>query len=390
MTVTVLCRRSWNWRRYNSRCCSLLPGVDAAELGPDTHADLVIWFIFKIGGDQILLTLLVATFLCSREITRHPTMINICCTWVLTGIIASLLLYAHQQTGPEPDRALCVAQAVMISPVPAMTSTAGLALIYYTWSAFRSSHSLKLLCAPYLTYICLSAGALHIALQDPSRVSRAHRFFYCSIDFDAFNIAMTAFTTAVCVIATGLGIHLVIMLSRNWKAMRHAGLDTGVNLQHTVRVGIFMTYVVCGSIIELVGMVKSQSFIPDMVAASVGTALFIVFATQPDVLRVWSRLLRRCIPRRLRKATAPTQPPSFDLDLLQRSDREYDEKARLAALHAYFNARVHLMGIEVEVIKRPEDAFIVDRGPSRVRVVLGSGSRKSAHTEAWWTRSFNP
>ncbi|KAJ2986876.1 hypothetical protein NUW54_g9593 [Trametes sanguinea] len=394
---------------YNPR---LGKRVDAEKLSPETHADLVIWFIFNIGGDQVLLTLLVATFLCSREVTRHPTMINICCAWMLTGIIASLLLYAHQQTGPEPDKALCIAQAVMISPVPAMTSMAGLMLIYYTWSAFRFKHSLKpaslnnrrttttaLLCAPYATYICFLAGALHVALQAPSTVNRSHRFFYCSIDFEAFNIPMAFFTTAVCSIAIGLEVHLAIMLSRDWKAKRHAGLVTGVNLQLTVRIGIFMAYVFCGSIIELVScIVKTRSIIPDMFAASAGIALFIVFATQPDVLRAWSRLLRRFIPRQSRMASAlaqpvrrsPTPQPSFDLDLLQRSDREYDEKARLAALHAYFNARVHLMGIEVEVIKRPEDAFVVGRDPRRVRAVLGRDSRKAAYTEAWWTRSFDP
>ncbi|KAL7279918.1 hypothetical protein ACG7TL_006327 [Trametes sanguinea] len=267
--------------------------VDSKKLSPDPHADLVIWFIFQIGGDQVLLALLVATFLCSRKIVRHPTMINICCTWIMTGIIASVLLYAHRQTGPEPDKALCIAQAVMISPVPALTSMAGLALVYYIWSTFRPSDpsrvlsvqkrttTVALLCAPYLTYICFVAGALYVALQDPSRVTRAHRFFYCSIDFGVFNIAMAVFAAVICLIATGLGIHLVIMISRNWKAMRYAGLEPGVNLQLAIRVGIFMTYVFCVSIIEVVGVIKARSIVPDIFAASAGRPAGVVATSTP-------------------------------------------------------------------------------------------------------------
>ncbi|CDO71493.1 hypothetical protein BN946_scf184909.g87 [Trametes cinnabarina] len=65
--------------------------LNAEESGSDAHTDMVIWLIFNIGGDQVLLTLLIATFLFSRKIARHPTVLNVCCIWTLTGIIASLL-----------------------------------------------------------------------------------------------------------------------------------------------------------------------------------------------------------------------------------------------------------------------------------------------------------
>lgn len=65
--------------------------------------------------------------------------------------------------------------------------------------------------------------------------------------------------------------------------------------------------------------------------------------------------------------------PTYDPDLFKRSDRTLDEKARLAALHAYYHARVHDMGAGVEVIKRPEDAFVVGRGPRRAWGVVGDG-----------------
>ncbi|OJT09870.1 hypothetical protein TRAPUB_13613 [Trametes pubescens] len=66
-------------------------GVDAAELGTNARGDLAIWSAFKIGGDQVLLPLLVATFLLSRTIVRHPVVINVCCSWIMAGIVSSLL-----------------------------------------------------------------------------------------------------------------------------------------------------------------------------------------------------------------------------------------------------------------------------------------------------------
>ncbi|KAL1950589.1 hypothetical protein VTO73DRAFT_5713 [Trametes versicolor] len=381
--------------------------VDAAELGTNARGDLAIWSAFKIGGDQVLLPLLVATFLLSRSIVRHPVVINVCCSWILTGIVSSLLLYARQETGPEPDKGLCITQSVLISPVPPMTSVAALALVYHTWSTFRPSalrnrklrkpsgwsrlQTAGLLAAPYLTHLCFAAGALYVALQDTSRVNRSRRFFYCSVNYDPFSNAMALFTAGVCLIATLLEVHLVWILSRNWRALRRAGNDTGIDVQLIIRVGIFVTYVFCGMIVMVASVFSPDSILPDMFAASVGTAFFAVFATQPDVLRVWARLLT-CRLRRpkadtrasspvststsktsnLASARSPTPLPTYDPDLFNRSDSTLDEKARLAALHAFYNARVHDMGAGVEVIKRPEDAFVVGRGPRRAWGVDGN------------------
>ncbi|KAI0670779.1 hypothetical protein C8Q78DRAFT_811543 [Trametes maxima] len=351
--------------------------IDAGDVGLNAHADLLIWFIFEIGGDQILLPLLVLTFILSRSISRHPTMVNVCCTWILAGIISSLLLYAHQQVGPEPDKALCIAQAVLIMPVPPMTSVSALALVYHTWSTFRPSAlrtrsakvplhnrfvTVGLLAAPYVTHVCWAAGALSIALRDPGKVSRSHNFFYCSIDSNPFTTPLALFTACVCLLATLLEIHLVIVLSRHWRALRRAGIKPGVDLQLVVRVGIFVTYVFSGMVVMVATVFSPKSILPDMFAASVGTAFFAVFATQPPASPTSKMPLSR----------SPTPLPSFDLELLQRKDSDIDEKARLAALHAYYNARVHDMGVGVEVIKRPEDAFAVGRDPRRVWGVMGN------------------
>ncbi|KAI0771247.1 hypothetical protein BD413DRAFT_65818 [Trametes elegans] len=369
--------------------------INAGELGTNAQVDLVVWLIFQLGGDQFLLPLLVATFLFAPNVKRHPTVLNVCCTWILTGVISSLLFYAHQHAGPEPQKAVCIAQAVLISPVPPMTSVAALALVYYVWSGFRPTGSLSrlkpaiwsrsatfaLLAAPYVTHLCFAAGALGVALQEPSRVSRAHRYFYCSIDHDSFNNSVSLFTAAVCLLATVLGVHLIVFMSRNRKALRYAGTDSGINKQLVVRVGIFIGYIACGMAVMILAVFNTKSVLPDMYAASIGTAFFVVFATQTDVFCVWTRVLlcRRSkhagsttTASKISTARFSTPTPSLDPEHLQITTSDAAEKLRLATLKSYYHAQVHMTGGEMEVIQRPEDAFVVGTEPRRAQGVVGN------------------
>ncbi|RPD77861.1 hypothetical protein L226DRAFT_568849 [Lentinus tigrinus ALCF2SS1-7] len=354
--------------------------LDAQEIGPNAPTDLTVWLSFQIAGNHVLLPLLVATFLLFSSVSRHPTVINVCCTWIIAGVVSSLLFYTGHHVGPEPPKDLCIAQSALLASVPPMASVAALSLVYYTWSMFRPSKvrlgqkaqtgrltTVCLVTTPYIVYICFAVVGLQYAVRHADRVDRARRYFYCSIHWDLYNNVMGLFTATVCLIAAALEAHIMFMLSRNWTALRRAGMSVVIDLQLTIRAGIFTAYVLCGTVVMLATVANARSIVPDMWAASIGMAFFLVFATQPDVLRVWANILSR---RHFRNASrremystasperSPTPLPSFDCDLLERTNSDASEKARLAALHAYYKARVHLTGVEVEVIKRPEDAFL--------------------------------
>ncbi|KAI0770261.1 hypothetical protein C8Q74DRAFT_886525 [Fomes fomentarius] len=355
----------------------------AQQVGPSASTDLAIWLFFQIAANHVLLPSLVATFLFSHSVVRHPTVISICCTWIITGIISSLLFYTGHHGGPEPPSNLCIAQAAMIAPVPPMASVAVLALVYYIWSAFRPSklkagqktqHSrlvtVCLVVAPYVTYVGFAIGALIRALQHPGTVFR--RYFYCSLEWDAYTDAMALFTASMCFLAIVLQVHLAFTLSRSWTALRRAGLSAGIDLQLTVRVVVFTAYILCAIGVMVATVANTKSVVPDMFAASIGMALFFVFATQPDVLRVWSGIL---LGRRDDSATNPLQDlpyriptpvPDFDCDLLERRDSDLSEKVRLAELHAYYKARTQELGVPVEIIRRPEDAFTLSSETRRL------------------------
>lgn len=51
---------------------------------------LVLYLVFQI-SDQILLPVLIGTLVFSNGVKRHPTLINLCITWLIAGVVGSLL-----------------------------------------------------------------------------------------------------------------------------------------------------------------------------------------------------------------------------------------------------------------------------------------------------------
>ena len=54
------------------------------------------------------------------------------------------------------------------------------------------------------------------------------------------------------------------------------------------------------------------------------------------------------------------------MDLLKRTPSDVSDKVHLDALHAYYTERAQSMGVPIEIIARPEDAFMIGQQPRRV------------------------
>lgn len=103
----------------------------------DQRRTLIAWLVFHIVGGQILLVILLLTFIFTRA-KRHPTLINMVATWSITSFIACLVFYGEQYhySRNQPQLAasepLCQVQAVMMQhAVPAMLVTSAFSLIYH-------------------------------------------------------------------------------------------------------------------------------------------------------------------------------------------------------------------------------------------------------------------
>ncbi|KAH9841614.1 uncharacterized protein C8Q71DRAFT_853983 [Rhodofomes roseus] len=352
--------------------------VTQGELGGSASADLAAWLFFQLIADHVFLPILVMTFALSRSVVRHSTVINLCCTWILSGILSSLLLYTSETTGPEPPRGLCTAQAALMSGAFPMTSVATLALAYRTWrsctpgkSQLREKASwpirVMLIVSPYLTLGVFCAIAAKLGVEYPGQVDRATRYFYCAVNVQALTIAVAVFSAAVCIIAAGFFVHLAMQQLRTRETRPLRQHSAKVDTSFRIRVGVLTLYTLTAALANLGSLGDTGTAFPDILTASVGMAVFLIFASQTDVLHAWwsfrpfqSPLVRpRHQPRADSAPPARTPYPSFDLDLLtKRTDSDVSEQARLEALHTYYAERVRGEGVKVEIIDRPQDAFI--------------------------------
>ncbi|KAF8964408.1 hypothetical protein BDZ97DRAFT_905831 [Flammula alnicola] len=274
----------------------LISRATQADLGREGPTLLDVWIFFNLVVNDVLLPLLVATFLFSKRAKRHPTLVNLCITWIFSGEFSVLLFYAKQHVGPEPTKGLCVAQASLLYGITPMWSVSVFMLFWYMTIAICGDRAKSVICtyklifmlaSPYIVQFSFSLAALIISVGHPDKVARALRYFYCALDFPSLSLAMSTFTLIMCIGIIALEVHLGMQLYRNWRCLRNAGKCNGVDFQFFLRVLTFGGYVAFGMVMNLVSMFVPSSVVPDMYAATAGTAVFLVFGTQADVIRVW-------------------------------------------------------------------------------------------------------
>ncbi|KAJ7600639.1 hypothetical protein C8J56DRAFT_13908 [Mycena floridula] len=267
------------------------------DMGKAAPALLDVWIYFNLLGNTIALPILVATILLSKRVRRHrhPTLLNVIITWILGGIFGLLLFYAgkHKPNTPEPPRALCIAQTSLLFGITPMWSVAILVMLYHIISSIRGNVASRLkmilmLSAPYIVQFAFSIATLVVALRNPNKVNRHRRFFYCALKNRPLSDTMEVFTFVVCLGIVALEIQLAVIFYRYWKGLKSVGRTKNIiDTQLVIRVLVFGIYVFFGMIVNVLTIFNKHTLAPDMCAATIGTAIFFVFGSQADILRVW-------------------------------------------------------------------------------------------------------
>ncbi|KAH8109769.1 hypothetical protein DFH11DRAFT_903007 [Phellopilus nigrolimitatus] len=273
------------------------------ETDPDAKVDLALWFFFQIAADNIALPILVSTFLFAKKVKRTPALINMCITFIIAGVSSSLLLYAGKESGEEPGHVLCAAQTSLLYGVlPIIKEAEGTSRSYIA----RFSQ-VTLLIIPYLGFLgftlstsivsvlkrhelLLTPTFKQISAQNIDKVNRARRFFYCSIKHEPLTNAIGLFTAVVCLLSVMLEIHVAICI---WRVFRALEVDNnpsgrGLDRQLIVRLFVFTGYLLVALAFSAASVKTPKTAVPDIFSASIGMAVFLVFGTHPDVLRVWA------------------------------------------------------------------------------------------------------
>ncbi|KAF9463059.1 hypothetical protein BDZ94DRAFT_1322140 [Collybia nuda] len=300
-----------------------------------------VWIYFHLIANTILLPILVTTFFMSKKVRRHSTLVNLCITWIFSGIFSLLLFFAGKHRGDEPGSTLCIIQTSLLYGITPMWAVAILMLLYYMLVALHDDISslgrgitIFMLSAPYIAQCSFTIATLILAWNNTELVNRHRRFFYCSLNNNGLAMGMWLFTLTIGLGILVLGVALGSTLYRNWRALRKVGQKSGVEVQLFVRVLIFVAYIAFGMFAITISIFDPHNLMPDLYAATIGAAVFLLFGTQPDVLRVW------CFWRR----STPVMPCCFCSWKKKQMMGQFDEEK----------------GYDRNIVQRPATVLIIE------------------------------
>ncbi|KAF7776136.1 hypothetical protein Agabi119p4_4529 [Agaricus bisporus var. burnettii] len=281
------------------------PGEGLETLSPvnivrGTHGQLIAFLVLNAWPAHFGLPVLLAIVFFSKKIYRHITFINLCVVFIIIGISASLLFYDGSIEGPEPSRMLCLWQASLLYGMPGLSSTAVLMLVLYLFLVIRAhyngteyldrEHYLQVLAmslSPYVVYMIFVIATAIIGANNPERVSRSRRFFYCSLDFLPLTNALTIVSATILFVTFVLEVWTAVMLIKQYKIRRDNIPEVKkLDISLPIRIIIFGFYVIIAMSLSLLSTTSPESPVPDLMIASGATVVLLIFGTQKDILGV--------------------------------------------------------------------------------------------------------
>jgi len=265
----------------------------------------------------VLVPLLLATFAFSKRVSRHPTLFTLLLASVIYSFGTSILLYTGHDDGPQPPHALCLAQLSLIHGGLIMAAAAALSLVVYMLLTIPTldgprdvSIRTRVILGSMgpLTFVLYVLVLAEINEGKPGTIifSRGRVTHLCTFATGTPTFIVKApiivigVGVSVALAVTGFILYKVIHLLRGtlggWKIREALRSPHGPWLRLLFRFIIFVLYVLVAAISCVAEIpTKDGSVTHDAVDIVVGTfpmALFLIFGTQTDVLRVW-RFWRR-------------------------------------------------------------------------------------------------
>lgn len=250
--------------------------------------------------------ILVLTFLLSKKVSRHPTIVNFCVTWILYSISYCLLIYGGYNKNVHPPQSLCLIQSALLYGAPTMAVVATLVLVMEIWSAFYPAcepaffaslpHGMRLfitLSLPYLILLIFTLAAAYVAASNPEKVDAANGLT-CSIHVDHFERFTTSiFCTVVLLTVTAFEVAIAVKCYRGWREIKDVCPDAAVrkpSLSPCFRATVFLVYswIAFGACIIVMTSPENRDRFSFMAQAALPLTAFIVFSTQKDVAGVWT------------------------------------------------------------------------------------------------------
>lgn len=259
----------------------------------DASIPIALDVLQSIGGLSHLV--LAITVLSSKSIQRHPTCINLSCTWVISSISYLFLAFGGGQLSHEPPHAQhCFLSATLVYAAPTLTSFAMLSTILQLWFTVLdvTSHrqqkssvlrSYLLVSTPYIVWLFTFICSIAMGVTSEGNLRKASSGLYCVIESGVpINIALC---TLAMVITIGIGVHTGVKVQQHVGSAGATQLPVGM----LVRVVIFALAGIVAIIMNSILMTQTFSPlpIPNVIIALMPIIVFLIFGTRKDVLQVW-------------------------------------------------------------------------------------------------------
>jgi len=262
-----------------------------------SHGTLIAWLFFNISASQFLLPILVAALYFTKP-KSPPTLINVVLTWILYGLVSSILLYSgHALDHCEPPPLLCLAQASLYISLPPMVLTAIFCAIFQIWLDVRQKlhqsleeqdHTIRRVCllvAPYIIYCIFATMIAAIGASNFTHtVSRTRRTFYCSVRAPLLTNTVIGFCSIIGLVALFFAVWTAIMLRQNWVKLNRS-VNSRLDYSYIFRMIGFLLYLVLAFGMAL--LPKKALVVSDMFMSLTGYVVLFVFATRRIVLQVF-------------------------------------------------------------------------------------------------------
>jgi len=278
-----------------------------------THSVLVTWLFFNVASSHLFLPLLVAALSFAKP-KVEPTVINLVLTWIIYGLVSSILLYANHTEGCEPPPILCLTQASLYIALPPMTTVALMNAVLQNFFNVREKihdsfepkdHAIRrviFLVSPYCIYAIFATTVAASGASSSSffsSVSRTRRFFYCSVRSAFLTNTVIGFCAIVLLVILGFSIWTGILLHQNWHKL-HRPMKNRLDFGGIFRIFGFSVYTLVALSLALVH--HQALVVSDMAMATMGFVIIFVFGSQKSVLQACSTSLN-CFYLRNAKVT---------------------------------------------------------------------------------------
>ncbi|KLO12215.1 hypothetical protein SCHPADRAFT_929385 [Schizopora paradoxa] len=315
-----------------------------------------IFLWLQVTGGQILLPVLLLTIVFSRNVHRNLVFVNFCCSWFLSSIVYSLLLY-RGRSDPDslsltPSKQLCLAQASLVNGVQPLTACTTLGIVIQLLSSLYSVKkgtvadsskgrrllTLVLLIFPYFVFLVFTIVSAVLGSPEaltslgtprPNTNLAVPGVFYCTIllNSSSFSGAKSLASSPVLlsfqllILSLCLEAFIVVFILKNLKTLRKK-LPTAWT-QVLIRIVVLSVHrFVLIYLLYNSPLVKSASSSPnelyesfvntmyvgnfsDFMQATAPIVVFLVFASEKDVLNAW------CFWRRKSNSTPTVSKESF-------------------------------------------------------------------------------